>query len=145
MAYEVKKDPNADLDYGFDWTAWLGATDTITESTWAGSLGQRTHNAQPVDFDERQSHYRVAQIRERIWRGVCRDEPYQDGRGTRRRAFAAGDCCGSIGEHANAVKTACHGRDRLSFPDRDCLAWVHFPESRFIFRNASALRVMYRW
>ena len=34
MAYEVKKDPNADLDYGFDWSAWLGATDTITESTW---------------------------------------------------------------------------------------------------------------
>ena len=34
MAYEVKKDPNADLDYGFDWTAWLGAANTITESTW---------------------------------------------------------------------------------------------------------------
>ena len=34
MAYEVKKDPNADLDYGLDWTAWLGATDTITESIW---------------------------------------------------------------------------------------------------------------
>jgi hypothetical protein len=34
MAYEVKKDPNADLDYGFDWSAWLGTTDTITESTW---------------------------------------------------------------------------------------------------------------
>jgi hypothetical protein len=47
MAYEVKKDPNADLDYGFDWTAWPGATDTITESTWsvpAGS-GLTTHGA----------------------------------------------------------------------------------------------------
>ena len=34
MAYDVKKDPDADLDYGFDWTAWLGGTDTIIESTW---------------------------------------------------------------------------------------------------------------
>ena len=34
MAYEVKKDPNADLDYGFDWSAWLGPAGTITESTW---------------------------------------------------------------------------------------------------------------
>lgn len=27
------KDPNATLDYGFDWAKWLG-TDTITTSTW---------------------------------------------------------------------------------------------------------------
>ena len=47
MAYEVKKDPNADLDYGFDWTAWLGATDTITESTWVvpSASGLTTHSA----------------------------------------------------------------------------------------------------
>ena len=32
MAYEVKEDPNADLDYGFDWSAWLGAADTIAEA-----------------------------------------------------------------------------------------------------------------
>ena len=46
MAYEVKKDPNADLDYGFDWTAWLGATDTITESTWTvpAESGLTTHS-----------------------------------------------------------------------------------------------------
>ncbi|MCX6631472.1 MAG: hypothetical protein NTW28_27990 [Candidatus Solibacter sp.] len=46
MAYEVKKDPNADLDYGFDWTAWLGATDTITESTWVvpSTSGLTTHS-----------------------------------------------------------------------------------------------------
>src|ERR1017187_8301698 len=33
------------------------------------------------------------------WCGVCNDEPYQDGRGTRRRrrrALAAGDECGSL-------------------------------------------------
>ena len=34
MAVEYTKDPNARLDYGFDWAAWLG-TDTITASTWA--------------------------------------------------------------------------------------------------------------
>lgn len=46
MAYDVKKDPNADLDYGFDWTAWLGAADTITESTWvvASASGLITHS-----------------------------------------------------------------------------------------------------
>jgi hypothetical protein len=46
MAYEVKKDPSADLDYGFDWTAWLGATDTITESTWdvPSASGLTTHS-----------------------------------------------------------------------------------------------------
>ena len=46
MAYEVKKDPNADLDYGFDWTAWLGAVDTITDSTWAVPVasGLTTHS-----------------------------------------------------------------------------------------------------
>ena len=47
MAYEVKKDPNADLDYGFDWTAWLGVADTITESTWVvpSASGLTTHSA----------------------------------------------------------------------------------------------------
>ena len=47
MAYEVKKDPNADLDYGFDWTAWLGAADTITESTWVvpSACGLTTHSS----------------------------------------------------------------------------------------------------
>ena len=46
MAYEVKKDPNADLDYGFDWTAWLGAADTITDSTWVVPVasGLTTHS-----------------------------------------------------------------------------------------------------
>lgn len=28
-----EKDPNADLDYGFNWSDWLG-TDTIDTSTW---------------------------------------------------------------------------------------------------------------
>ncbi len=46
MAYEVKKDPAADLDYGFDWTAWLGIADTITLSTWTvpTESGLTTHS-----------------------------------------------------------------------------------------------------
>lgn len=28
------KDPQAILDYTFDWGPWLGSTDTITISTW---------------------------------------------------------------------------------------------------------------
>lgn len=31
---EYIKDPSAKLDYGFDWSEWLG-TDTIVSSTWA--------------------------------------------------------------------------------------------------------------
>lgn len=38
MAY--KKDPNAVLDYKFDWTAWLlPLLDTITSVTWVVSGG----------------------------------------------------------------------------------------------------------
>ena len=32
------KDPDASLDYGFDWSAWLG-TDTIATSTWTVDSG----------------------------------------------------------------------------------------------------------
>lgn len=32
----IKKDPNSEEPYGFDWTAWLAElTDTIATSTWA--------------------------------------------------------------------------------------------------------------
>ena len=98
MAYEVKKDPNADLDYGFDWTAWLGATDTITESTWVvpSGSGLTTHSPS-ISTDGKVTA---------VWLksgnaggGVFRDEPYQNGRRTRRRAIAAGDDCGSIGDN----------------------------------------------
>ena len=46
MPYEVKKDPAADLDYGFDWSAWLGPTDTIATSTWTVPVesGLTTHS-----------------------------------------------------------------------------------------------------
>lgn len=33
MAKSYKKDPNAVLDYGWDWSAWLGE-DTIADSMW---------------------------------------------------------------------------------------------------------------
>jgi hypothetical protein len=36
--FDVTKDPEADLDYGFDWTSWL-AGDTITTSTWTVPSG----------------------------------------------------------------------------------------------------------
>ena len=131
MAYEVKKDPDADLDYGFDWTAWLGATDTITESTWlVPSASGLTAHSPSISTDGKVTS---------VWlksgnasrRGVFRDEPYQNGRGTRGRAIAAGDDCGSIGDQADRRGNACDGSDPLSFPDRDCIAWIHFPESRF--------------
>ena len=32
----AEKDPNARLDYGFDWSTWLG-DDTITASEWSSS------------------------------------------------------------------------------------------------------------
>ena len=36
--FQVTKDPEADLDYRFDWSAWLD-TDTIVTSTWAAQAG----------------------------------------------------------------------------------------------------------
>lgn len=36
--FEIDKDPQADLDYRFDWRPWLLA-DTIVSSTWEVQLG----------------------------------------------------------------------------------------------------------
>lgn len=36
--FSAVKDPNADLDYQIDWTAWL-AEDTIATSSWAVPAG----------------------------------------------------------------------------------------------------------
>lgn len=33
------KDPGAVLDYGFDWSDWLGTTETISTSTWTIPTG----------------------------------------------------------------------------------------------------------
>lgn len=44
------KDPDATLDYTFDWSAWLNGGDTITGSSWivpAGvTVGTDTHTGQ---------------------------------------------------------------------------------------------------
>jgi len=32
--YSAKKDPDSVVDYGRNWTDWLGDTDTITTSIW---------------------------------------------------------------------------------------------------------------
>lgn len=40
------KDPSAELDYGHDWSKWLG-TDTIASSTWTvtgATAGATTHD-----------------------------------------------------------------------------------------------------
>lgn len=31
----ITKDPDAALDYGFDWSAWLQTGETITNSAWS--------------------------------------------------------------------------------------------------------------
>jgi len=43
--FELTKDPQADVDCQFDWTAWL-AGDTIAQSTWSvpASSGLVTHS-----------------------------------------------------------------------------------------------------
>lgn len=38
MSY-FKKDPNAILDYGFNWASWLVTGETITTSTWTVPTG----------------------------------------------------------------------------------------------------------
>jgi len=96
MAYEVKKDPNADLDYGFDWTAWLGATDTITESTWTVPAGSGLTAHSPSISPDGKVTCVWLEGRRRIVCGVLGDEPHQDGGGSRRRAIAARDRGGTI-------------------------------------------------
>src|SRR5512133_895271 len=39
MATEFYKDPQAIVDYGFDWEAWLGVGETITNHTVTVSAG----------------------------------------------------------------------------------------------------------
>lgn len=34
MAFKAVKDPDATLDYGLDWSAWLEEGETITDSEW---------------------------------------------------------------------------------------------------------------
>ena len=36
--FRVDKDPQAILDYGFDWSEWLGS-DTISSSSWTADTG----------------------------------------------------------------------------------------------------------
>lgn len=45
IQFNVLKDPQADLDYSIDWTAWLGG-DTIATSTWSapGASGITVHD-----------------------------------------------------------------------------------------------------
>ena len=35
----VKKDPQAVLDYGFDWSDWLAVGETVSTSSWAVEAG----------------------------------------------------------------------------------------------------------
>jgi hypothetical protein len=35
----ILKDPDAILDYGFNWTSWLATGETITTSTWVLETG----------------------------------------------------------------------------------------------------------
>lgn len=39
MSVRKTKDPNAVLDYGFDYSRWLPSGDTITASTWTPDTG----------------------------------------------------------------------------------------------------------
>lgn len=39
MAARYVKDPDAVLDYGFDWSQWLSGDDTISASTWTVPSG----------------------------------------------------------------------------------------------------------
>lgn len=39
MAVDFSKDPDATLDWHFDWSAWLGSGETITSSQMIASAG----------------------------------------------------------------------------------------------------------
>lgn len=37
--HQITKDPDATLDYGFDWSSWLQDGETITASSWTADTG----------------------------------------------------------------------------------------------------------
>ena len=41
----VKKDPGATLDFGFDWSTWLGDGETITKAAWTVPEGITEHDS----------------------------------------------------------------------------------------------------
>ena len=43
------KDPDAVLDYGFDWSAWLAAGETIATSTWTVPVGLTNESESNTD------------------------------------------------------------------------------------------------
>lgn len=39
IAQTFRKDPDAILDYGFDWSSWLATSETIASSSWTVPTG----------------------------------------------------------------------------------------------------------
>jgi hypothetical protein len=39
VTFSATKDPDANLDYGFDWSQWLAASETISTSIWIVDAG----------------------------------------------------------------------------------------------------------
>lgn len=39
LVVQSAKDPDAELEYGFDWSDWLVGDDTIVDSSWAVGAG----------------------------------------------------------------------------------------------------------
>jgi len=46
---QLIKDPNAILDYGFDWSEWLQTDETISTSTWTVPTGVTQASTQRTD------------------------------------------------------------------------------------------------
>ena len=45
QVFEIEKDPNSDLDYGFDWSDWLVDGAAIASSEWLVDDGLDDHDA----------------------------------------------------------------------------------------------------
>jgi hypothetical protein len=48
MEQEYQHSPSAVLDYGFDWSHWLNAGETIVNSVWVVDIGLTANNPQNV-------------------------------------------------------------------------------------------------
>ena len=49
FSVEYLKDPDADLDYGVDWSDWLQSGEVISTSSWTVPAGITTHDEAKTD------------------------------------------------------------------------------------------------
>ncbi len=53
LFFQITKDPDADLDYSIDWTAWFTGAETISTSTWTAYPTDITMHSDGLDVSNK--------------------------------------------------------------------------------------------